>query len=113
VRRKVHLERGPDFDNIETIKQAVEIGAGIALLPEPTVERERAAGTLATVTIEGEALMRPLGILHRRQGELPAAAKEFIDMLTSPEGMQPEAIDTAPFTENGMKSGNGVASARR
>jgi DNA-binding transcriptional LysR family regulator len=112
ARRKVFLERGLEFDNIETIKQAVEIGAGIALLPEPTVERERAAGTLAIAAIEGEALVRPLGILHRRHGDLSAAAKEFIDMLTSQEGMQPEATDTAPFTENGAESGNGFASAR-
>ena len=35
-----------EFDNIETIKRAVEIDAGVALLPEPTVGRELAAGTL-------------------------------------------------------------------
>ena len=35
-----------EFDNIETIKRAVEIDAGVALLPEPTVLREVAAGTL-------------------------------------------------------------------
>ena len=107
---KVEVNYVMEFDNIETIKQAVEIGAGIALLPEPTVERERAAGTLATVAIEGEALVRPLGILHRRHGELSAAAKEFIDMLTSPEGMQPAESDSAPFTDNGAESRNGVAS---
>jgi DNA-binding transcriptional LysR family regulator len=112
VRRKVHVERGLEFDNIETIKQAVEIGAGVALLPEPTVERERAAGTLATVEIEGESLLRPLGILHRRQGELSAAAKEFIDMLTSPESTRPEASEVAPHLDNGAKSGNGFVNAR-
>jgi DNA-binding transcriptional LysR family regulator len=109
VRHKVHVERGPEFDNIETIKQAVEIGAGVALLPEPTVERERAAGSLATVSIEGEGLLRPLGILHRRHGELSAAAKEFIDMLTSPEASQPAESDGAPFEGNGAEAANGVA----
>ena len=29
-----------EFDNIENIKQAVAIGAGVALLPEPTLRRE-------------------------------------------------------------------------
>ena len=29
-----------EFDNIETIKQAVEIGAGVSILPEPTVRDE-------------------------------------------------------------------------
>jgi len=38
-----------EFDNIETIKRALEIDAGFAILPEPTVLREVAAGTLACV----------------------------------------------------------------
>ena len=33
-----------EFDNIENIKKAVEIGAGIALLPEPTLRHEVQAG---------------------------------------------------------------------
>jgi len=45
------------FDNIETIKRAVEIDAGVALLPEPTVGREVAAGTLCTVRIAGDELI--------------------------------------------------------
>jgi DNA-binding transcriptional LysR family regulator len=88
ARRQTQVERGPEFDNIETIKQAVEIGDGVALLPEPTVERERAAGTLATVNLEGDELVRPLGILHRRQGELSAATKEFIDLLIPQDGIE-------------------------
>ena len=38
-----------EFDNIETIKRAIEIGAGISLLPEPTVAREIDAGTLVQI----------------------------------------------------------------
>ena len=33
-----------EFDNIETIKRAIEIGAGVSLLPEPTFAREIAIG---------------------------------------------------------------------
>lgn len=110
LRRKVHVERGPEFDNIETIKQAVEIGAGVALLPQPTVEREAGAGTLATVNIEGEKLVRPLGILHRRHGELSAAAKEFLDLLTSSTEQQAarQDDDDESFLDNGSGSGNGL-----
>ena len=35
-----------EFDNIENIKRAVEIPAGVAILPEPTLAREVEAGTL-------------------------------------------------------------------
>jgi DNA-binding transcriptional LysR family regulator len=59
-----------EFDNIETIKRALEIDAGFAILPEPTVVREVAAGTLARVRIADEEaareLVRPLGIIRGR-----------------------------------------------
>ncbi len=70
-----------EFDNIETIKRAIEIDAGIGLLPEPTVIREVQAGTLVAVPIEGETLVRPLGIIHRRGKELSATAQRFIELL--------------------------------
>jgi DNA-binding transcriptional LysR family regulator len=70
-----------EFDNVETIKRAVEIDAGVALLPEPTVGRELAAGTLCTVRIAGEDLVRPLGIIHARGKPLPPTARRFVELL--------------------------------
>jgi len=70
-----------EFDNIETIKRAVEIDAGAALLPEPTVVREVAAGTLAIVRIADQELVRPLGIIHARGRPLSPTVRRFIDLL--------------------------------
>jgi DNA-binding transcriptional LysR family regulator len=70
-----------EFDNIETIKRAVEIGAGVAFLPEPTIAREVAAGTLAAVPLTTNELVRPLGILHRRGKELGVTVRRFIELL--------------------------------
>ena len=70
-----------EFDNIETIKRAIEIDAGVALLPEPTVVREVAAGTLATVRIDDEELVRPLGIIHARGKPLAPTVRRFIELL--------------------------------
>jgi DNA-binding transcriptional LysR family regulator len=74
-----------EFDNIETIKRALEIDAGFAILPEPTVLREVAAGTLACVRIaEPEAadkLVRPLGIIRGRNRPLAPTAQRFLDLL--------------------------------
>jgi DNA-binding transcriptional LysR family regulator len=70
-----------EFDNIETIKRAVEIGAGVAFLPEPTVAREVAAGTLVAVPLSTGELVRPLGILHRRGKELGVTVRRFIELL--------------------------------
>jgi DNA-binding transcriptional LysR family regulator len=70
-----------EFDNIETIKRAVEIDAGVALLPEPTLGRELAAGTLCAVRISGDELVRPLGIIHARGKPLGPTSRRFVDLL--------------------------------
>lgn len=82
-----------EFDNIENIKQAVAIGAGVALLPEPTVRREVKARTLVALPLFDANLTRPLGIIQRRRQRLSAAAGRFLDLLL-------EEAD-APETRNG------------
>ena len=77
VRVRIALE----FDNIETIKRAIEIGAGISLLPQPTIARELESGTLVQVPLEGVSLARPLGIIHRRDRKLNETAQQFIRLL--------------------------------
>lgn len=96
-----------EFDNIETIKRAIEIDAGVALLPEPTVLREVAAGTLVTVPLATDELVRPLGIIHRRGKEMGSTARRFIELLQS-EGQHP--IDDAA-EETAQPAANGHASA--
>jgi DNA-binding transcriptional LysR family regulator len=71
------------FDNIETIKRAIEIGAGISLLPQPTIAREIESGSLVQIPIEGQSLARPLGIIHRRDRKLSETAHQFIQLLKS------------------------------
>jgi len=81
--RKVQPRVALEFDNIETIKRAVEIGSGISLLPEPTITREVESGTLVQVSLEGQPLARPLGIIHRRDRKLSETAQQFIQLLQS------------------------------
>lgn len=84
-----------EFDNIETIKRAVEIDAGVALLPEPTVGRELAAGTLLAVRLAGDELIRPLGIIHARGKPLPPTAERFVELLRG-HARDLEAESTTP-----------------
>jgi len=91
-----------EFDNIETIKRAIEIDAGVALLPEPTVRREVEAGTLATVSLASDELVRPLGIIHRRGKELASTTRRFIELL------QREA-QTEDLDDSHRSDGNGHA----
>jgi DNA-binding transcriptional LysR family regulator len=69
-----------EFDNIENIKQAVAYGAGVAILPEPTLRREVQARTLVARPLYGCRFTRPLGIIHRRQ-RLAPAARSFLELL--------------------------------
>lgn len=77
----VEVRVAMEFDNIETIKRAVEIDAGVALLPQPTVLREVEAGSLAAVPLSTDELVRPLGIIHRRGKELGGTTRRFIELL--------------------------------
>ncbi|MBV8606232.1 MAG: LysR family transcriptional regulator [Singulisphaera sp.] len=86
-----------EFDNIETIKRAVEIPSGVAILPAPTLTREVAAGTLAAVRIDGQdsadRLTRPLAIIHRRHHQLSLTASRFLELLTGEDGASPTSAN--------------------
>lgn len=77
VRMKVAME----FDNIETIKEAIAIEAGVGILPRPAVSREVESGILIAIQLDMPELVRPIGIIHRRQRQLPTAAQKFLEML--------------------------------
>jgi DNA-binding transcriptional LysR family regulator len=79
--KRVVLDVALEFDNIENIKKAIEIGAGVALLPEPTFRKEVATGTLVAVPVAEARMYRPLGIIYRRHQKLSLAAKRFLDLL--------------------------------
>jgi DNA-binding transcriptional LysR family regulator len=92
--RAVAVEVALEFDSIENIKQAVAIGAGIALLPEPTLRREVRARTLVAIPLSGCRFTRPLGIIHRRC-RLSAAACRFLKLLQEDETREALRADSA------------------
>ena len=77
----VSVHYNAEYDNIETIKRAVEIGQGVAIVPLPAVQHEVEHGTLKVVRLTDETLLRPLGIIHKRNRHLSPAAVKFIDIL--------------------------------
>lgn len=80
-----------EFDNTETMKRAIEINAGVGLLPAPTVQRETALGSLMAIPIRGTPLIRPLGIIQRKGKELSRTARQFIEfLLEKAERLGPE-----------------------
>src|SRR5262249_2031892 len=72
-----------ELDNVETMKRVIEIGAGIAILPEPAVGPEVKAKSLAAVQLSDEHFLRPLGIIHRQGKHFSPATAKFIEFLRS------------------------------
>lgn len=107
--RGVEVRVAMEFDNTETIKRAVEIDAGVALVPEPTVDREVAAGTLISRPLAGLTLTRPIGIIQRRGKELGKTARRFMQLLLEQSpGARPAA--NAAAVGNSARANAGEAS---
>ena len=78
---KLEIEPVMEFDNIETVKRAVEIDHGIAIVPYATVMQETKQGSLVAVHFKGKEFTRPLAILHRKGRVLTPAMRKFIETL--------------------------------
>lgn len=72
-----------EFDNIETVKRAVEINAGVAIIPRSTVTQEVEKGLLVAMNFKGKRFLRPVFIIHRKGRILTPAMEKFIGLLTS------------------------------
>ncbi len=79
--RNVEVDHAMEFDNIETVKRAVEIDAGISIVPRSPVAQEVAKKTIAMVEIEDEQFYRPLAAVHKKSKVLSPAMKEFLACL--------------------------------
>ncbi|HEV2437395.1 MAG TPA: LysR family transcriptional regulator [Verrucomicrobiae bacterium] len=77
----VEVRNAMEFDNIETIKRAVEIDAGVSIVPQETVVQEVSQQTLVAVPIDGGPFYRPLGVIYKKNKILSPAMKQFLAML--------------------------------
>jgi DNA-binding transcriptional LysR family regulator len=82
-RNAIEVRYVMELDNVETIKRVVEIGRGLAILPEPAVRPEVKARALAAIPFSDEVFLRPLGIIHRQGKHFSPATERFIDYLRS------------------------------
>jgi LysR family transcriptional regulator, transcriptional activator of the cysJI operon len=69
------------FDNIQSIKEAVVLGSGISILPERTIETEVGQRRLVSVPLRAPQLRRPTGVIHRRKKKLTRAERAFLDLV--------------------------------
>lgn len=77
----VNVNMVMEFDNIETIKHAITLQSGVSILPEPSVLRDVESGILAAIPTDMSDLVRPVGIIHRRQKLLTPTAQTLLEFL--------------------------------
>jgi len=77
----VEVKHVMEFDNVETVKRAVEIDAGISIVPLGTVVQEINKNTLASVEIEDGEFYRPLAAIYKKNKVLSPAMKQFLTIL--------------------------------
>jgi DNA-binding transcriptional LysR family regulator len=77
----VEVKHVMEFDNVETVKRAVEIDAGISIVPLGTVTQEINKQTLAVIEIEDGEFYRPLAAIHKKHKVLSPAMKQFLAVL--------------------------------
>jgi len=109
--RGVHVEVAMEFDNIETIKQAIEVGVGVSILPAPTVVSDVESGKMVAIPLVSPKLTRPIGVIYKHRKVFSAQTTRFIEMLggalvnsdasfAPPTAAAPTPESTAPTPEN-------------
>jgi DNA-binding transcriptional LysR family regulator len=80
----VEVHHVMEFDNIETVKRAVEIDAGVAIVPQGTVVQEVTKQTLAQVQLDDGEFFRPLAAIYKKNKVLSPAMKQLLAILKEP-----------------------------
>ena len=63
------------------LKRAVQVGFGLAILPQPSVSEEERTGHLAVIKLAEKEWVRPVGVIYRSDRNLSLAAKKFVQLL--------------------------------
>ena len=91
------LQPAMQIRSTETLKQAVIAGFGLSFLSAHTIGRERQAGSLVVLDVEGFPLWQQRYVVHRRGKHLPPVAQAFKDfLLADGEALIEQALSGAP-----------------
>lgn len=70
-----------EFDNVDSVKHALELNGAVAFLPRPAIVEELESGTLVALTCDWLNLQRPLGVIQRRDTSLGRTARALYELL--------------------------------
>ena len=78
--KDVHPQVVNEYDNIQTLKSAIELGIGCSILPQNTLKHDIKNRTLEIIPLRGFSLKRPLAILYPAGKNFTALTQEFLDI---------------------------------
>jgi DNA-binding transcriptional LysR family regulator len=92
----IAYRHGCEFGTNEAIKQAVQAGLGLGVVPAQAVEMELETGRLVVLPVDGFPLIRHWFIVHRGDKPLSAASQAFRTMLLAQSPKLPATPAPAP-----------------
>lgn len=81
AKHNININVRMECDNIEVLKQMIEVGFGIALLPHQSLTRTDRAAGLRSVPLRDVIIERPVGILQLKNAPRFRAVRAFVDTL--------------------------------
>ena len=78
----VSIELVKQFDNIDMIKQAVEIDLGVAILPISAIPKLDKGQNLHCIEFKNKSFSRDIALIHRKGKILTSSVKKFIEQVT-------------------------------
>lgn len=93
--KQVVVQYVAELDNIEMVKRLVEVGAGIAIIPDKACAHESQAGSLVKIELNDRGITRPIGIIYRTGKHFSPAVDRFIEYLQADSKRLSEASRAA------------------
>lgn len=80
---KVNLHIAMELSSIEVIKNFVAVNAGISIVPEVAVQKEKTAGELKTLILRDfeKGGKKKMGVIYKKNRYFSIAAKKFLEEL--------------------------------
>ena len=79
--KQVAVQYVAELDNIEMVKRLVEVGAGIAIVPDKACAHEIHSGSLVRIELNDRGITRPIGIIYRTGKHFSPAVERFVEYL--------------------------------
>lgn len=70
-----------EFDNVDSVKHALDLNNAVAFLPRPAIGEELESGALVALPCQWLTLQRPLGIIQRRDTSLGRTARALYELM--------------------------------